>query len=459
MKSSKHVNLTTSVGELDERHKLLSVAIVAFSDPTIDPRVARQIGSLSKAYRLHIFSFAPERLSSAQVKYYDIRPTALRHTENHLQSELQAPRFPYSLKISNWQLANWAYVLIRTVFRILKLQVLLLFFVAQKTRWARNFFMRRLLRKEEVQHLLSSFAKINADLVIANDLDALAVLAEGTKYSGKILFDAHEYAPREFEDILSWRLGKQWFRTYLCEKNIPRANLLTTVCDGIAREYEKQFELQQPALVITNAPAYKNLKPVPSGDYIELIHHGVAIPSRKLENMIATMELLPAERFNLTLMLVYSNEDYMNMLRTLADRINQKAARTAVKFIPPVPMPDICNHINQYDFELIMVPPVNFNYEMGLGNKFFEAIQARIGLAIGPLPEMAKYVRKYDIGIVADTFAPASMAAALAKVSNEDVSRFKVNANRAAKENCAEQNALILQKAVARLLDKRKNEY
>jgi hypothetical protein len=441
-----------------------TVAIIAFSDPKLDPRVARQISALSNIYSLHVYAFATHELSSTGVTIHDIRPSAQLNENTGSNNKEITLKFPYTLKYSKNPYANLTYIMMRTAFRMMRAAFrmmrtafrafkLLVLVVAQKTQWAQNIFMRRLLQTAEAQHLLKNICKLSPALVIANDLEALAILTEGTRYSGKILFDAHEYAPREFEDILSWRLENKWFRTYLCAKTLPRVDLMTTICDGIAREYEKNFHLHQPAVVITNAPAYQKLKPVPPNGCIKLIHHGGAIPSRKLENMIATMALLPPDRFDLTLMLVYSNEVYMNRLRRLAENLNQKVKRTVVKFVPPVPMPEISRYINQYDLELIMVPPVNFNYEMGLGNKFFEAIQARIGLAIGPLPEMVKYVNRYDIGIVANTFSPASMAAALKKVSSADIIRFKNNTNRAAKDNCAEQNATILRHEVAKLLN------
>src|SRR5690242_13673236 len=58
-------------------------------------------------------------------------------------------------------------------------------------------------------HLAKDF-----DLIVANDIESLP-LAFQLKGTAKIIFDAHEYAPRHFEDKLSWRIFFQRFNTYL----------------------------------------------------------------------------------------------------------------------------------------------------------------------------------------------------------------------------------------------------
>ena len=49
---------------------------------------------------------------------------------------------------------------------------------------------------------------------------------------------------------------------------------------------------------------------------------------------------------------------------------------------------------NDYDVGLYLLPPTNFNQRYALPNKFFEFIQGRLAIAIGPSPEMAKLVER-----------------------------------------------------------------
>src|SRR5205807_1450906 len=60
-------------------------------------------------------------------------------------------------------------------------------------------------RKPLVKEALQQLAGVKVDAIIANDLDTLP-LALRVAGAAKILFDAHEYAPREYEDLWHWRL-------------------------------------------------------------------------------------------------------------------------------------------------------------------------------------------------------------------------------------------------------------
>jgi glycosyltransferase involved in cell wall biosynthesis len=281
------------------------------------------------------------------------------------------------------------------------------------------------------------------ELVLANDLDSLPLalrLANGKP----VLFDAHEFSPREFEDIFLWRLLYMPYRKYLCRKYLPKAAAMTTVCDGISEEYHRLYGVSPE--VITNAVSFSDCSPSPvSEGRMRLIHHGAAIPSRKLEDMFAVMESLD-ERYTLDLMLVPGEPRYIERLKKIA------AGNKRIAFVPPVPMNDIAKTINKYDIGLFCLPPTNFNYKHALPNKFFEFIQARLCIAIGPSPEMAAIVKKYDLGVVADSFDPRAMAAKLNALTKEKIEYYKNQSHKYARELSADENKKKLLKIVADLL-------
>jgi len=101
-------------------------------------------------------------------------------------------------------------------------------------------------------------------------------------------------------------------------------------------------------------------------------------------------------------------------------------------------MPEICEATNQYDIGLFLLPPVNLNYRFALPNKLFEFIQARLAVAIGPSPEMARVVRAHKVGVVSESFDPASMADSLNSLTREDLIRFKQASHRSADQLCFE---------------------
>ena len=287
---------------------------------------------------------------------------------------------------------------------------------------------------------------LSFDIIIANDIEALP-LAFQIKGKEKIIFDAHEYAPRHFENKLSWRIFFQGFNKFFCAKYIPRVDGMMTIGEGISKEYEKHYGVKP--VLITNAPAYYDIQPQPTNPKkIKLVHQGIANPSRKLELMFDMMEHLD-ERFSLDLMLMNpihrSNIIYLEKLKELANKDSR------IRFVPPVSTDKIVSTINQYDLGIVLIPPINFNYQNTLPNKFFECIQARVALAIGPIPEMKKITETYDIGVVSEDFSPIGLATKINSLTAEEIDSFKSNTAKVAKEMNAEQNEIIFKKLIESL--------
>lgn len=278
------------------------------------------------------------------------------------------------------------------------------------------------------------------DVVIANDIESLP-FAFGYA-PAKVIFDAHEYAPRHFEDKLIWRIFFQPMNVYLCKEYIHRTSAMMTVGRDLATEYEKNFKVKP--LVITNASPYVKGNPLPvDSKKIKLIHHGGANPSRKLELMIEMVALLD-DRFSMDMMLITppianrKTKAYLDQLKDLASRTGR------VRILPPVKSSEIIGVINQYDIGVFIIPPINFNYAHTLPNKLFDFIQARLAIAIGPTPEMAEIVNKYEIGVVAEDFTPASLAEKLNALTEADLHNFKERTERAALELNAEANKKLV---------------
>jgi hypothetical protein len=101
---------------------------------------------------------------------------------------------------------------------------------------------------------------------------------------------------------------------------------------------------------------------------------------------------------------------------------------------------EVVERINQYDLGVFLIPPVNFNYANTLPNKLFDFIQARLGVAIGPTPEMAAIVSRFGNGVVAEDFMPRHLAEKLNQLTADDVARFKQRSVEAAGQLNAEKN-------------------
>ena len=79
------------------------------------------------------------------------------------------------------------------------------------------------------------------------------------------------------------------------------------------------------------------------------------------------------------------------------------------RIIPIVPFEEIIPFTSQYDIGFYILQPTNFNGDNAVPNKFFEFIQARLAIAIGPSAEMAKLVHQYHLGIMAKDLTPKAM--------------------------------------------------
>jgi glycosyltransferase involved in cell wall biosynthesis len=304
---------------------------------------------------------------------------------------------------------------------------------------ARRFYWSR----QHVRAAAAALRERTFDLFVANDLDALPVALELAR-GAPVLFDAHEYAPLEFEDRWFWRFFFAGYRHDLCRRYLRAAGAMTTVCQGIAERYATEYGIRVE--VITNAAPLHDL-PLRRTDAarIRMIHHGLAIPSRRTEAMIDLMDHVD-ERYTLDLVLLPGIASYIEDLRRRA------AGNPRIRFLPPVAMPDLVAFSSAYDIGLFLLPPTNFNYRMALPNKFFEFLQARLALAIGPSPEMASLVSRFRCGVVAPDFKPRSLAEALIRLDAAEIDRMKEGADRAARTMNAEANAARLLQLVAGLL-------
>lgn len=308
---------------------------------------------------------------------------------------------------------------------------------------AMRWFSQAYKRLHPFEHLVNDMAGLKFDLILANDVESLPLAFDiSKKQNCPVVFDAHEYAPRHFEDKFIWRLLFQPLNLYLCKKYIQRAAGMITIGTGLAREYEKNFGVKP--VVVTNANHFYQLSPSPlKNSLIRMVHHGIATPSRKLELMIEMMDQLD-DRFTLDMYLLPLGFSSIKT-KNYPEFLKEKAVKNPrVRILPPLKGDEIVSRINEYDMGVFLIPPVNFNYENTLPNKLFDFIQARLAIAVGPTPEMAEIVNTYNIGVVSDNFTPKSLAEKLRTVTPEQLHAFKQNSIAAAEKLNAEENQKIL---------------
>lgn len=369
--------------------------ILSFSTMHTDPRVLRQISFLKK-------------------RGFQITLSGLDYQGEHLFFPLKNPKTPFS--------------------RAVKLVIML----ARLTKSR----VKESLRNSSLEQLKRQHSGV--DLILANDAETWPLAIELKKVfpGSKAIFDAHEQYAKEFSDRFIWNWFHKRYVSYVCQNYIPKADRFLTVCEGIAEDYQKNYRVKSQ--IILNTPDFESsLLPGVVSETIQIIHHGIANRSRKIEKMIRLMDFLD-ERFELKLMLVPSDSSYLEELKRLSEG-------RRVDFLDPVPTTEISGFINRFDLGLFILEPVNFNYAHALPNKFFEFIQARLAIAIGPSPEMQRIVEKEQIGVVTETFDEKEMAGVLNSLSIPEIQQMKENSHRIARKYSNEQNEQLLETILSEL--------
>lgn len=293
-----------------------------------------------------------------------------------------------------------------------------------------------------VRFALDALREQRFDLVVSNDARVLA-LAHAVAKGAPVWADLHEWAPEERTHVLSWRLLVAPLMRHVCARYLPLCAATSTVCEPIAELYDRDFGVHP--VVVRNSNRWQPLTPTPvDDDRVRLVHSGAAIHGRSLETMIdAVIALGP--RFTLDLYLVPANDGGAYQ-RTLEQRA---AACDRIRFVAPVAPTELPATLNAYDMGVFWIPPTHTNARLTLPNKFFDFVQARLGVAVGPTIEMQRLVERHGLGVVAEGFTVEQCVASLEALTADDVRRFKEASNSVSRELSFETDAEVIRTLVA----------
>lgn len=282
------------------------------------------------------------------------------------------------------------------------------------------------------------------DAVLADDVDAVPLALELKPRLG-VHADLHEYSPRMHEE--DWKF--RWFVRPFIEWNlrtfVRRATSWTTVGQGIADEYQRRFGFRPN--VVTNAAPYVDAAAQPVGDVIKLVHSGAALRARNIDAIVNAVTATNAP-VTLDMYLTPNDPGYLEELRQLA-----QASSGKITLHDPVPYAELSQTLNRYDVGVHLLPAVNFNNLWALPNKLFDYVQARLGVIIGPSPEMKRVVNEHGLGIVADGFTSVDLQKVLENdITPARVLEFKNASDESARELSSDTQVAIWVKAIDDLM-------
>ncbi len=282
------------------------------------------------------------------------------------------------------------------------------------------------------------------DVILANEAEAAGV-ASALEPSRGFHVDLHEYAPTLHSELWTFRLFVAPFVRWQLRTFVARAASTTTVGRAIAERYDREYGFA-PGLVM-NAPAFAERAVQPTSSPVRIVHAGAALRNRGLMTLIEAMERTSAD-VTLDLYLQPNDPAQLRELREAAARVER------VRMLDPVPFDSLVDTLSGYDLGIHILAPTNYNNAYAMPNKFFEYVQARLGLVIGPSPEMAATLRRYDLGIVTEDFGADAVAKALDGITPERVAEFKTASDRAARELSAEAQTPVWRQAIRAIAER-----
>jgi glycosyltransferase involved in cell wall biosynthesis len=228
--------------------------------------------------------------------------------------------------------------------------------------------------------------ELRPDLVIAHDYytgDVGYALARLTR--ARFSVDCHEYAVEQSWHDSHWVKWDQPQVRLVEDYYLRRADLVTTVCDGIADLLNREHTLQRPPLVGRSVPLWQPQPFRPTGDRIKVLYHGNIWQVRQLHVAIESMRWWRPE-FDLVLR-DGGDSSYLAELRRLVRRHDLDRR---VFFEPAVPFDRIVPEANQADIGYLSYVNFSRQIEFALPDKFFEYVMAGLAVAVSGFAEMRR---------------------------------------------------------------------
>lgn len=267
------------------------------------------------------------------------------------------------------------------------------------------------------------------DAVIANDAETIgaAITAAGAQ---RVHADLHEFYPGLPVDASKLGARQRRYWTWLIRHFASQVASSTTVGSEIARRYA-EYGVYNTG-VVTNATSFREYEPTPTPKTIRLVHSGNPFKERGLADIMRAVARSRGD-VTLDLYLTYNPPADREDLQALAAELGPRIA-----IHEPVSQAELIDTLHEYDVGIHVLPPTSENNALALPNKFFDFVQARLGIVVGPSIEMAAIVRDRHLGVVTEGFDEDSIRATLDALTQHQVDRFKTAVHQHASELSAE---------------------
>jgi glycosyltransferase involved in cell wall biosynthesis len=305
--------------------------------------------------------------------------------------------------------------------------------------------------RHHLRRVIEQSPDLRPHLVIAHDYHTADVGYLLSRLSGaRFSVDCHEYAVEQSSHDPRWVKWRQPQIRLVEDHYLGRADLVTTVCDGIADLLNADHKLQRPALVVRSVPLWQPQPFRPTGERIKVLYHGGIWHVRQLHVAIESMRRWRPE-FDLVLR-GDGDPSYIAELQRLVRRYDLDHR---VFFEPVVPFDRIVPEANRADIGYLSYLNFSRQIEFALPNKFFEYVMAGLALAVGNFAEMGLLTRRYGFGKLIPQHTPDAIADTINSFTREEIDRCKMASIAGAQELNWEQEKQRLLAAYNDLMNSR----
>jgi glycosyltransferase involved in cell wall biosynthesis len=281
-----------------------------------------------------------------------------------------------------------------------------------------------------IRKFLDRQADARPDLVISHDYFTCDIGYEiAARCGAKFAVDCHEYARGQYMHDPRWVRWNCHYVVAMQDYYLSRADAVTTVCEGIAHLLDTEQALRRPVRVVRSVPFFVPQPFRPTGDVITVLYHGEIYRTRGLHLAVGSLRLWRPE-FRLVLR-GYSDPEYVAELERIA---RERGVSERLTIEPPVPFDQIVPAANRADIGYFVHLDTSPQRRFVLPNKFFEYVMAGLALCVSDLPEMARLVRQYDMGVLVPECEEQEIADAINGLDRERIDAMKRKSVAAAAE-------------------------
>lgn len=289
------------------------------------------------------------------------------------------------------------------------------------------------------------------NVLVSNDLDTLMPNYLVSKLKGvPLVYDSHEIFT-EVPELVGqnfkqgvWRRVEKWI--------FPKLKNVFTVNQSISVWFYDKYKVRP--LVVRNMPRKGNETHatttraelnLPTDKKIVLLQGAGINVDRGSEELVEAMKFLPDVH-----LLIVGSGDVIPQLQSI---VTKERLTDRVTFTGKVPHEALQKYTSIADLGVTLDKPTNINYRLSLPNKIFDYIRAGVPVLCSDLPEVARIVRDYKVGVVADSFDPKKLAETISNALNSpEYQNWKANTKNAAEELCWETDEINLTKVYSQFL-------